>query len=115
MYTIELPTYSQDLLRVRSLVTLQAETISGLVVHRDSVERGWVVSTKALLAVCGGPAGGTAYLGTRAQARHAARAFAPLLPDQVKSGKWNGAEWLRRDPDMANAFRDAQRLYRATV
>lgn len=84
--------------RPDEIETVHGETVAGLFVHRDINGRGygWTVSTKGSLSVM-------RYLSTREQARQAARTLATMMPDEVKSGEWNGKQWAEHDPDGANA------------
>jgi hypothetical protein len=84
---------------------LHGETVAGLFVHRDIYERGWVVSTKASLAVFGAPAR-TSWIRTRKDARRIARYLLDHMPDEVKRGEWNGRQWIKEQPDDVYIFKD---------
>jgi hypothetical protein len=94
---------------IAQYTTVQGETVSGLYVHPDRIGRGWVVSTKANLAVYGAPAHNSMELHSRHEARRVAKFLAHFMPDEVKSGEWNGKRWTAEDPSGAELFHAAIR------
>ena len=88
---------------------IEAETVAGMIVHRDHAGRGWVVSTKNGLAVYGAPRYTTRRLKTRAQAREVARYLSPFMPNLVLRGEWDGNGWTKHSPATAESFHAAVR------
>ncbi len=99
---------------VMTPITLPAETVSGLRVHRDRYGRGWVVSTRHGLAVYGAPTRGRE-IPSRAAARSIAKYLAPYMPEVVLNGTWNGNEWERHGHGAQDFRRILVRLNKANI
>lgn len=84
-------------------VIVQAEAISGLYVHRSHREwlTGWIVSLPSGIRVS------PERYPNRKAARAVARELSPLIPSEVKSGKWDGPTWRANDPEGAERMRSA--------
>lgn len=105
-HAINIVTYTDTVNKVgREVHTVRGETVAGLEVHPAhyvNVWTGrpnWVVANRAgrVIVRCD----------TRDEARARARYLSPLMPDEVKSGEWDGKRWLSEDPEAATAFQRA--------
>lgn len=84
-------------------VTVQAEGVAGLYVHKSHLPnspRPWRVANVVGLDVYPGK------LESRAQARRFAHYLSEYMPEEVKNGTWDGKTWQANDPVGAAAFRD---------
>lgn len=86
----------------RRVHTVRGETVAGLEVHPAHYDNpwtgrpDWVVSNRAGLGIC--------RCNSRREARARARQLSPLMPDEVRSGEWDGRRWIAENPDAATMF-----------
>lgn len=83
---------------------VDAEGCAGLYIHRTHHDVTFGTSPWRVTTVTGY----RAYVGrlnTRREARSVAHRVAAMLPPQVLSGEWTGANWLTHDPESAETFK----------